>query len=99
MGWIDRVFSNAYCAGVKTTLTIRKLGAAVKQKLRKRAARNQRSMEAEARAILTAAVSGAESGSRGRDAPDRKGKFDHLVGIWKGRLTTDELMKLTRGDA
>ncbi len=40
-------------------LTIRNLDDGVKQRLRERAARNQRSMEAEARAILEAAVSDA----------------------------------------
>jgi hypothetical protein len=37
-------------------LTIRNLDEGVKQRLRERAARNKRSMEAEARAILEAAV-------------------------------------------
>ena len=39
----------------KATLTIRNLDPAIKERLRVRAARNGRSMEAELRAILTAA--------------------------------------------
>jgi plasmid stability protein len=40
------------------TLTIRDVDAGVKKRLRMRAARHRRSMEAEARAILSDAVSG-----------------------------------------
>ena len=40
----------------KATLTIRNLDPAIKERLRVRAARNGRSMEAELRAILTEAV-------------------------------------------
>ena len=44
---------------MSTTLTIRNLDETVKQKLRMQAARNQRSMEAEARELL---VRGLEQG-------------------------------------
>ena len=46
-----------------TTLTIRNIDAAVKERLRVRAARHGRSMEAEARSILTdAALQNEEAG-------------------------------------
>ena len=38
------------------TITVRSLDPEVQRRLKRRAARNERSMEAEARAILTAAV-------------------------------------------
>jgi len=38
------------------TITVRNLDPEVQRRLKRRAARNERSMEAEARAILTAAV-------------------------------------------
>jgi antitoxin FitA len=43
-----------------TTLTVRNLDDAVKRRLRLRAAQNGRSMEAEARAILSETLLGAE---------------------------------------
>ncbi|MEI8039249.1 MAG: hypothetical protein WCJ14_12740 [Verrucomicrobiota bacterium] len=79
---------------MSTTLTIRNLDAAVKQKLRVRAALHGRSMEAEARAILSRDVLGADSGP----PTGTPGKFDHVAGIWKGRMSTDEIMNLTRGE-
>jgi plasmid stability protein len=82
---------------MSTTLTIRNLPEPVKQKLRTQAASHGRSMEAEAREILTRAVTG-ENNPPGTDPTASKGKFDHLIGIWKGRMTTDEIMELTRGD-
>ena len=80
---------------MSTTLTIRNLTEPVKQKLRMQAASHGRSMEAEAREILTMAVN--KSGDENSSAAV-KGKFDHLVGIWKGRMTTDEIMEITRGE-
>lgn len=92
-----------------TTLTIRNLEEPVKQKLRIRAANHGRSMEAEARDILKSAISEASnvatqldrqkaSPTRSDGAPKNKGKFDHVVGIWKGRMSTQEIMQLTRGE-
>jgi hypothetical protein len=53
-------------------------------------------MEAEAREIL---AQGVGQGSSGRSAPTTEGgRFDHLIGIWKGRGTTDEIMNELRGD-
>ena len=46
---------------MSTTLTIRNLEEPVKQKLRMRAASHGRSMEAEARDILTSAISNASN--------------------------------------
>jgi hypothetical protein len=50
-------------------------------------------MEAEVRDILTRNVLGAFPAET--SSPD---KFDHLIGIWKGRMTTDEIMQITRGE-
>ena len=76
------------------TLTIRNLDDTVKQRLRIRAASHGRSMEAEARVILAEAVKTLPSAV----ASPIKGKFDHLVGISKGRFSTDEIMQITRGE-
>ncbi len=54
-------------------------------------------MEAEAREILTMAVVGPEIQTPAV-AASSKGKFDHLIGIWKDRGTTDELMRELRGE-
>lgn len=78
------------------TLTIRNLDDDVKQGLRILAATNGRSMEAEARRILAEEVS--------KSIPDefsdisKENRFDHLRGIWKSRMSTDEVMSITRGD-
>jgi len=85
------------------TLTVRNLDEAVKQRLRLQAARHGRSMEAEARDILARNVMGKGDSLQAVpsitvDAEPGKGKFDHLVGIWKGRMTTDEVMQITRGE-
>ena len=84
-----------------STLTIRNLDDAVKQRLRVRAAQHQRSMEAEAREILAAAVN--EHGATPRiDAPrtaeEMRERLRAITGLWKGRGTTDELMRMTRGE-
>lgn len=86
---------------MSTTLTIRNLEEPVKQMLRMQAASNGRSMEAEARAILTRVV----TNSAGNDAVDpqpakerMKSACESVRGIWKGRMTTDEIMALTRGE-
>lgn len=76
------------------TITIRNLPERVKTKLRILAAEHGRSMEAEARIILSAAVRNHET------SPESKGelRFEHLIGIWEGRHQTDELMRDLRGD-
>ncbi len=91
---------------MSTTLTIRNLEEPVKQKLRMRAASHGRSMEAEARDILTSAIANVTSNPDRQDAPPipssgatkNKGKFDHVIGLWKGGMSTDEIMQLTRGE-
>ncbi len=87
---------------MSTTLTIRNLDETVKQKLRLRAARHQRSMEAEARAILSQAVDEPPVPETSADQEAllaaRRKKIESVVGLWKDRGTTDELMALTRGD-
>jgi hypothetical protein len=78
-------------------ITVRNLPAEVKRRLRLRAAQHGHSMEAEARAILAEAVARPiDKTLREPDLPE--GPFAHLVGRWKGRMTTDALMSLTRGD-
>ncbi len=83
---------------MSTTLTIRNLDEAVKQKLRLQAAIHGRSMEAEAREILWRGVFQKEHPHFQEAQGTAKGRFDSLIGIWKGRLSTDELMKITRGE-
>lgn len=83
-----------------TTLTIRNLDEHVKQLLRIRAATHGRAMEAEAREILTRAV--MEAADLPSRPPEKKGRptasvCNSVRGFWKGRVTTDEVMKLTRG--
>ena len=86
---------------MSTTLTIRNLEEPVKQKLRMQAASHGRSMEAEARAILTVAVSTAKTGDGipVQSASERMvSACESVRGIWKGRGTTDELMRELRGE-
>ena len=90
---------------MSTTLTIRNLEEPVKQALRMQAASHGRSMEAEAREILSRGVLGMDLSapttaktSLAKPKPREAGKFDHMIGIWKGRGTTDQLMQATRGE-
>ena len=86
---------------MNTTLTIRNLEEPVKQMLRMLAASHGRSMEAEARDILTAAVRPpviAPVATAFRSASRPKSACDSVRGMWAGRMTTDEIMTLTRGD-
>ncbi len=91
---------------MSTTLTIRNLEEPVKQKLRMQAASHGRSMEAEAREILTRAMKGSSPATidtlpvpAAVGLPARNnGKFDHVIGLWKGGMGTDEIMLLTRGE-
>jgi plasmid stability protein len=85
---------------MSATLTIRGLDLEVKQKLRVQAAMNGRAMEAEAREILARALLKTKGNP---PAPVTKRKLPKSVcgtvrGIWKGRMSTDEIMKLTRGE-
>ncbi len=83
---------------MSTTLTIRNLDESVKRKLRLRAAEHQTSMEAEAREILTRAVSEPEALAPPRNAEELKERLQAVKGICKDPGTTDALMKLTRGE-
>lgn len=86
---------------MSTTLTIRNLDESVKQKLRLRAAEHQRSMEAEAREILTWAVSEPEWLAPPRNTAELKERLQAVRGIWKDRAggrSTDEIMQELRGD-
>lgn len=88
---------------MSTTLTIRNLDEAVKQKLRLRAASHQTSMEAEARAILAASLTEQPTDTAEREAAklERRRRIEACVGIWKqemGGKSTDEIMQELRGD-
>ena len=86
---------------MSTTLTIRNLDETVKQKLRMQAARNQRSMEAEARELLARGLEQGEPLGPPRTAGEMKERLEALRGIWKERSkgrSTDEIMKELRGD-
>lgn len=82
---------------ISTTLTIRNLDETVKRKLRLRAALHQRSMEAEAREILARGVEDEEPEPQ-RTVEEMRGRLQSVIGIWKDRGTTDELMRMTRGE-
>lgn len=71
-----------------TTLTIPDLDERIKQKLLARAARHGRSVEEEARAILAREVE--------EDGSDTS--FSAVIGIWKGRSTTESLVHELRGE-
>lgn len=86
---------------MSTTLTIRNLDETVKQKLRMRAARNQTSMEAEARAILARTVSAEDTPRPPQTVGDMRERLALVRGTWKDRANgrgTDEIMKELRGD-
>lgn len=88
---------------MSTTLTIRNLDEAVKQRLRVRAAYNKRSMEAEAREILATCLADGQGALADKETAmtERMKRIESVVGIWKGNLngkTTDEIMQELRGD-
>lgn len=83
---------------MSTTLTIRNLDEEVKRKLRFRAASHQTSMEAEAREILRLALEQPTDRPPPRTPEELRERLKAVRGLWKDRGTTDELMKLTRGD-
>lgn len=98
---IDSIDSIAYISRMSTTLTIRNLDKGVKQKLRLRAAEHQTSMEAEAREILTRAVTEPEILAPPRNAEELRERLNAVRGIWKDRAggrSTDEIMQELRGD-
>jgi plasmid stability protein len=84
---------------MSTSLTIRNLDKEVKHQLRIRAATHGRSMEAEVRDILHRALIEPES-VPGKPA-DAEGRTPHSAcdsvrGIWRGRVSTAEILTLTR---
>lgn len=88
---------------MSTTLTIRNLDEAVKQKLRLQAASHQRSMEAEARDILFRNLLGQPETPEQNEVErgERRKRMETVMGIWKDRYegkSTDEIMKELRGD-
>ena len=64
-----------------TTLTIRNFHAGLKERLRMRAARHGRSMEAEARSILSEAVAGDRDQSEPNLAEAIRRRFAPLGGV------------------
>jgi plasmid stability protein len=83
------------------TITIRNLEEQVKQRLRVLAAEHGRSMEAEARDILTRETLIQNQARRGVVPTNRGGRDSACAavrGAWKGRVSTDEVMTITRGD-
>ena len=100
-GALDSIASNAIVSNMSTTLTIRNLDESVKQKLRMRAARNQTSMEAEARAILARMVNEEDTPRPPQTVGEMRARLAALRGAWKNRANgrgTDEIMKELRGD-
>jgi plasmid stability protein len=86
-----------------TTLTIRNLDEEVKRKLRLRAAHNQTSMEAEARAILAASLADQPADAADEEAArlERLKRIEAVRGIWADRAngrSTNEIMRELRGD-
>lgn len=84
-----------------STITIRNLEEQVKQRLRVLAAEHGRSMEAEARDILTRETLMQNQARRGHVPANRGGKASacaEVRGVWKGRVSSDEVMAITRGD-
>lgn len=67
--------------GALVSLNIRQLDPAVKEQLRIRAARNGRSMEAEARAILRDALMTTEAGSGETLLQSIRRRFEPLGGV------------------
>ena len=80
-----------------TSLTIRNLDEKVKQRLRVMAATHGKSMEAEARDILTIAAFNRPTDSSSSQS-STEDVCSSVRGIWKGRFTTDEIMEMTRGE-
>ena len=100
---IDSHAGNDHIELMGTTLVIRNLDEAVKQKLRLRASSHQRSMEAEVREILAASLAGDPPPQGGVDdaKAERRKRIEGAVGIWKDKMegkTTDQLMLELRGD-
>lgn len=86
---------------MSTTLTIRNLDEPVNQLLRTQAANHQRSMEDEARAILTLAVTqsaSTQANAQGPISAAAKNAVASVRGLWQARGSTDGLMRELRGE-
>jgi plasmid stability protein len=87
---------------MSTTLTIRNLEEPVKHLLRIQAASHQRSMEAEARDILTRAVmpmsAAGPAPTTGAVSAAALNAVNAIRGKWQGRGTTDAAMQELRGE-
>jgi plasmid stability protein len=76
------------------TLTVRNLPDEVRDQLRVRAARNGRSMEAEARAVLAASVNGENRSDRQGDVRARVRRLQEIMKGYrsKDRSVVDEFL-------
>jgi len=85
---------------VSTALTIHNLDEGVEEKLRKRAALHQRSLEAEAREILTRSVEEDEPLAAIRTSAQERMRtaIESIRGNWADRGTTSEWMETSRAD-
>lgn len=86
---------------MSTTLTIRNLEEPIKHLLRMQAASHKRSMEAEAREILTLAVTQGMPTVLATDAPitdAAHAAVAQLRGQWQGRGSTAEMMHALRSE-
>lgn len=84
-----------------TTLTIHNLEEPVQQLLQLQAASHQRSIEAEARDILTRAVTQnavSQAKAQGLITDTAKSAVASVRGMWQGRGSTDEMMHALRGE-
>lgn len=80
---------------------IRNLDEGVKQKLREQAARNRRSMEAEARVLLARALELGNAILPPRNTEEMRERLEAVCGAWKDRTggrSTDQIMSELRGD-
>ena len=80
------------------TITIRNLDDEIKRKLRLRAARHDRSMEAEARAILAKAMLSPEEDEEPTTTDLYLSKIKKARKLWNTQMNADEVMAMTRGE-
>lgn len=95
---VDSIASNDSILIMSATITIRNLDEEVIQKLRMRAASNGRSMEAEAREILRVVLDGDVRSTAQKSVDELRARLKGVRGAWRNRGSTDELMKLARGE-
>ena len=83
---------------IMATITIRNLDDEVKRKLRLRAARHDRSMEAEARAILSKATQAFVDDELPTSPDAYLHKIQKARKLWKPNMDVNEVLKITRGE-